>query len=208
MRLATITSFLSLLIGSSAFAQTVAAPAEPAEEQPQTVTGGLRNGPTQLTGWFVAPTFTTSRFDGSLAYSPGIRAGIYLNRRVSIGVAANAVGNDDSSYDGTPVRNVGTYGGLLLQYVVQSNRLLHATLESTIGSGRWCVEISKESDGCTGRDFLVFEPAANLEVNVAKHVRVATGVGYRFAVAGSGPGPNSEGMSSLVARTSVIFGTF
>jgi hypothetical protein len=43
---------------------------------------------------------------------------------------------------------------------------------------------------------------------VAKHVRVATGVGYRFAVAGSGPGPNSEGMSSLVARTSVIFGTF
>jgi len=208
MRLATITSFLSLLIGSSAFAQTVAAPAEPAEEQPQTVTGGLRNGPTQLTGWFVAPTFTTSRFDGSLAYSPGIRAGIYLNRRVSIGVAANAVGNDDSSYDGTPVRNVGTYGGLLLQYVVQSNRLLHATLESTIGSGRWCVEISDETDGCVGRNFMVFEPVANLELNVAKHVRVATGVGYRFAVAGSGTGPNSDGMSSLVARTSIVFGSF
>ena len=69
---------------------------------------------------------------------------------MSVGVAAHAVGNDDSYFDGTPVRNVGTYGGLLLQYVVQSNRLLHATLESTLGSGRWCVQISEEQDGCTG----------------------------------------------------------
>ena len=213
MRLATATSFLSLLIGSSAFAQTVTTPAEPAattpvEDEPQTVTGGLRTGPMQISGWFVAPTFTTSSFDGSLAYSPGIRGGIFLNRRVAVGVTANAIGNDDSHYSDTPVRNVGSYGGLLLEYVVQSNRLLHATVESTIGSGRWCVEISEERDGCFGRNFMVFEPVANLEVNVAKHVRVATGVGYRFAVAGGGPGPNSDGMSSLVARTSLIFGSF
>ncbi len=208
MRLAAVTPFLSLLFTSIAFAQTVAAPAQPAQEAPQTVSGGLRNGPMHVSGWFVAPTFTTSSFDGSLAYSPGIRGGIFLNRRVAVGVAANAVGNDDSYYRDTPVRNVGTYGGLLLQYVVQSNNLLHATLESTLGSGRWCVEISDETDGCVGRNFLVFEPVANLELNVAKHVRVATGVGYRFAVAGSGPGPDSDGMSSLIARTSLIFGSF
>lgn len=208
MRLAIVPALLSLLFTSAAFAQTVATPAAPVQEEPQTVTGGLRSGPMQLTGWFVAPTFSTSRFDGSLAYSPGIRAGIFLNRRVSLGIAANAVGNDDSYYRGTPVRNVGTYGGLLLQYVVQSNSLLHATVESTIGSGRWCTEISDETDGCVGRNFMVFEPVANLELNVAKHVRVATGVGYRFAVAGGGTGPNSDGMSSLVARTSIVFGSF
>jgi len=205
MRLATVASLLSLLIASSAFAQTAAAPVE---GEPQTVTGGLRSGPMRISGWFVAPTFTTSSFDGSLAYSPGVRAGIYFNRRVAVGFAVHAVGNDESSFDKTPVRNVGTYGGLLLQYVVESNRLLNATLESTLGRGRWCVEISEEQDGCTGRNFLVFEPAANLELNVARHVRVAAGVGYRFAVAGSGPGPNSDGMSSLVARTSLIFGSF
>ena len=81
MRLTTVTSLLSLLIGSSAFARTVTTPAAPAaattpvEDEPQTVTGGLRNGPMQISGWFVAPTFTTSTFDGSLAYSPGIRGG-------------------------------------------------------------------------------------------------------------------------------------
>src|SRR5262245_38708679 len=135
MKLPTITSFLSLLIASSAFAQTVAAPAAstPAQDQPQTVTGGLRSEPLRISGWFVAPTFTTSRFDGSLAYSPGVRAGIFLNRAFSVGVAGHAVGNGDSYYFGSPVRNVGTYGGLLLQYVVQSNRLVHATFESTLG---------------------------------------------------------------------------
>jgi len=213
MRLAVAASFLSLLIGSSAFAQTVeapapATPATPSSDQPQTVTAGLRNGPMQISGWFVAPTFTTSSFDGSLAYSPGIRGGIFLNRRVAVGIAAHAVGNDDSYFYGSPVRSVGSYGGLLFQYIVQSNRMVHATVESTLGPGRWCVEISEERDGCAGRNFLVFEPVANIELNVARHVRVATGVGYRFAVAGNGPGPSSGDMSSPVARASIIFGSF
>ncbi len=229
MRIAIVTSSLSLLIGSSAFAQGTAAPAASvpgaapaaaatpstgpaptmsASDEPQTVTGSLRNGPMQLSGWFVAPTFTSSKVDGSLAYGPGIRAGIFFNQRVAVGIAAHAVGNGDSYYYGTPVRSLGTYGGLLLQYVVESNRLLHATFESTLGGGRWCVEISEEHDGCMGRNFLVFEPAANLELNVARHVRVAAGVGYRLAVAGDGPGPGSERMSSLVARTSIILGSF
>lgn len=232
MKLATLASLMLLLINTSALAQSnadsaAATPAAPTSDQAasaardtppagassadhelQTVTAGLRSGPMQLTGWFVAPTFTSSRFAGSLAYSPGIRAGVFLNRKLSVGLAAHAIGNDDSYFEGEPVRNVGTYGGLLLQYAVQPHRLLHATIESTLGSGRWCVEISEERDGCMGRNFLVFEPAANVELNVAKHVRIAAGVGYRFAAAGSGPGPDSGGMSSLIARTSLIFGSF
>ena len=49
---------------------------------------------------------------------------------------------------------------------------------------------------------------ANLELNVARHVRVATGVGYRFAVAAKGDGPSSGDLSGIVARTSVVFGSF
>ena len=208
MKLAIVSSFLSLLIGSAALAQTVDPPAPAPAEEPQTLSTGLENGPMRLSGWFVAPTFTASSVDGSLAYSPGIRGGIFLNRRLALGVAAHAVGNDDSYYSGSPVRNVGTYGGLLVQYVVESNRLVHATFESTLGGGRWCVEISEETDGCVGRTFLVFEPAANVEVNVAKHVRLATGVGYRFAVGGGGTGPDSADMRSPVARVGLIFGSF
>ena len=210
MRATPIVPLFSLLLGANAFAQSVAPAAEITQDEQQTVIGDRSSRPTTISGWFVAPTFGTTGFGGQLAYSPGIRGGIYLNRRLAIGVAANGLGNDDSYLHEHAAGNFGTYGGLLVQYVVQSNRVLHASFESTIGSGRWCASVTDadNQNGCTGKDFLAFEPAANVELNVARHFRIATGVGYRFAVAGSGEGPSSRDMSSLVVRTSLVFGSF
>jgi hypothetical protein len=39
-------------------------------------------------------------------------------------------------------------------------------------------------------------------------VRVASGIGYRFAVAGSGEGPSGRDMSSMVVTSNLIFGSF
>jgi hypothetical protein len=215
MRATSFAPLLSLLLTSSAFAQAVAPVAGPAavpasEDEPQTIIHDRSTRPTAITGWFVAPSFATTGFGGELAYSPGIRGGLYLNRRLAIGVAANGIFSDATYVGENDAGNFGTYGGLLLQYVVQSNRVVHATFESTIGSGNWCAytgNTGKELD-CTGKDFLVFEPAANVELNVVRHLRIATGVGYRFAVAGSGVGPSSRDMSSLVVRTALVFGSF
>lgn len=220
MRIAIITSLALSLFASSAVAQTMAPPAAAsaveagapsavgAPEEPQTLARQWSAAPSPITGWFVAPTFTVSRVDGALAYGPGVQAGLILDRRVGVGLAANAVANENSYFEGDPVRSVGTYGGLLLQYIVQSNSLVHATFESTVGPGRWCVQVGEETDGCQGRTFLTVEPVANVELNLGTHVRLAAGVGYRFAVAGEGTGPNSGGLSSLVARTSLVLGRF
>jgi hypothetical protein len=103
-------------------------------------------------------------------------------------------------------RNLGTYGGLLVQYVVHSDHLVHLAFESPIGDSRWCV--SDDNKDCVGEKFIAFETAADLEINVARHIRFATGVGYRFAVASSGDGPSSRDMSSLVVRSGIVFGSF
>jgi hypothetical protein len=207
MKIIAIGSLLSVLISTAAFAQTVTPTAVPrGEDEPQTITGGRPEGQPLVSGWFVSPTFGTTGWGGTLAYSPGLRGGIYLNRRLAIGLAVNVLANGDSNLGANEGRNFGTYGGLLLQYVVQSNRLVHVTFESTIGDGRWCA--SDHNSDCAGRRFIVVEPAANLEVNVARHVRFTTGVGYRFAVAGSGEGPSSRDMSSLVVRSGLVFGSF
>jgi hypothetical protein len=210
MRRAMVGSMLSLFLTARAFAQGPAPAAQVAmeESEPQTLSSGISSGPMHVTGWFVAPTVGTTGFGGHLAYSPGLRGGIYLNRRLAVGATVQGIGSDASVFNDQGVRNVGTYGGVLLQYVLQSNRLVHATLESTIGSGKWCAVISDKSNGCSGRDFLAFEPVANVEINLSQHIRFATGVGYRFAVAGSGEGPSGRDMSSLVARSSLIFGNF
>ena len=207
---------LTLFVGTTALAQSPASgsastsPAAPvADDQPQTVFGGPTGGSTQITGWFLAPTFTTTGFGGTLAYSPGLRGGIYLNRRFAIGLAANAITTNDSFIGKHELRNLGSYGGLLLQYQMQSNRLLHTSVEATIGTGTWCAHTTYDDEqGCTGKDFLAFEPVANVELNLSKHIRLTSGVGYRFAIAGSGTGPSSRDMSSLVARSAIVFGSF
>src|SRR5450432_452947 len=207
MNIIAIGSLLSVLISSAAFAQTVTPTAVPrGEDEPETIVAGRPEGQPLVSGWFVSPTFGTTGWGGTLAYSPGLRGGIYLNRRLAIGLAVNGLANGDSNLRTNDGRNFGTYGGLLLQYVVQSNRVVHVTFESTIGDGRWCA--SDQNNDCVGRRFIVVEPAANLEVNVARHVRFTTGVGYRFAVAGSGDGPSSREMSSLVVRSGLVFGSF
>jgi hypothetical protein len=207
MKTLTLASLITLFSTATAFAQTA---------EPETVFRHPGEERTAITGWFVAPTYAATGFAGTIASAPGLRGGIYLDRRVAIGVALNGIGNDQTTFSSADneIRHVGTYGGLLLQYVVQSNRLLHVSVESTIGSGRWCERVGEGNaavgtrDGCDGRSFLAFEPVANLELNVARHLRVATGVGYRFAVAGEGQGPSSREMSGLVARSSLVFGSF
>jgi hypothetical protein len=219
MKLATVSAALSLLVSATALGQTAPSPSAPVvvpasaptstaeQAEPETLTAAASSGGTRVSGWFLAPTFGTTVFGDRVSYTPGLRGGIYLNKRFAIGLTAQGVVSSETKVENDEVRNLGSYGGLLVQYIWRSDQLIHGTLESTIGNGRWCAATGG-SDSCSNKQFLVFEPAANLEINIAKHVRVASGVGYRFAVAGSGEGPSSREMSSLVVRSSLIFGSF
>lgn len=191
-------SILSTLLATTAMAQ---------EASPETLTGVHTEGPTKISGWFVAPTYGVS--GGAGAYTAGIRGGIYLDRRFGIGVVANMFGNDRtrfSSNDG--VYNLGSYSGVLLQYVAQSNRLVHASFETTFGAGRWCDAINDAHNGCSGKTFVAIEPAANVELNVARHVRAIAGLGYRLAITDDAAGPSTGDLSRVVVRSGLVFGSF
>ena len=211
MKLATVGAVLSLFVSATAFAQSTSSlalplPSPASAAEPETLTSGVSPGGTKISGWFLAPTFGTTGFGGRLNYTPGLRGGIYLNKRFAVGLTAQGLASSATTLKENEVRNLGSYGGLFLQYIWHSDQLMHATLESTIGNGRWCA--AGTGNTCADKNFLVFEPVANLEINVAKHVRLSSGVGYRFAAAGNGEGPSSRDMSGLVVRTSLIFGTF
>lgn len=218
MKLATVSVALSLLVSATALGQAAPSPSSvavipapistptPGETSVETLTNGASSGGTRISGWFLAPTFGTTVFDDRVSYTPGLRGGIYLNKRFAVGLTAEGIVSSQTKVKDGEAQNLGSYGGLLLQYVWRSDQLIHGTLESTIGNGRWCA--AGASDTCSSKQFLVFAPAANLEINVAKHVRVASGVGYRFAVAGNGEGPSGRDMSSLVVTSSLIFGSF
>jgi hypothetical protein len=189
---------------------SAAAATSPAAEEPATLTGS--RGFIKHNGWYVAPTFGATTLDGSYSSLVGLKGAWLINRQFGIGLAGNAFGWNTAEIDfprpGTPVD--GGYGGLLLQYVFASDKLVHGTVDATIGGGALCYQGAAGSrrDCNDAITFYVFEPTANVELNVTSWMRVAVGGGYRFAPIDDRSSLYKPELSGFVARTSIAFGQF
>jgi hypothetical protein len=193
---------LLALAPTAAFAQQAAPAARPI----QTV---LQEGqaPLHYSGWYVAPTAGFTSIKGDLGYVPGLRGAIMLNEKFGAGLAINFLGTDRTRLRDKDVREVGAYGGFYFQYVFRSTDLVHAYADTTIGEGGWCQQ--SVGDDCRGRKFWLAEPTLDVEVNLTRNVRLATGLGYRFAIAEKTESSQSRrDLAGFVARTSLVVGTF
>lgn len=164
-------------------------------------------------GYYVAPTVGVTSLDGELAPLIGIRAAWLANRSFGLGFAFNGTLNqldEKLHYKG---RALSVYGGLLVQYVIGDSHIFHGFIDTTIGGGTSCrqtgvIDGDPEKDDCHGKGFFMFEPMANLEINVARFMRVSLGAGYRVAVASNANELSSAQISGFVGKTAVEFGRF
>jgi hypothetical protein len=183
--------------------------AHPGSDEPVTLAGS--RGLLRHNGWYIAPSFGATTLDGHYSSLVGLRGAWLINRQFGIGLAGNAFGWDTTHID-TPRANTrvdGGYGGLLLQYIVASDKLVHGSVDTTIGGGALCYDaVSNRRDCNDAVTFFVFEPTANVELNVTSFMRVAVGGGYRFTADGDTSTAYNPQLSGFVARTSVQFGQF
>jgi hypothetical protein len=177
-----------------------------AQGGPPAATLSEQSGPLAVTGFYVAPTAGFTSFAGNTGYVAGLRGALMLNDKFGVGLAGNFIGTRHTRLSDDEVRDAGVYGGLYLQYVFSSTEMFHGYADTTIGGGSFCERGT--GDHCDERDFAFVEPTLNLEINLTRNVRLAGGVGYRFAVAEDGPGLSSGDLSGTVARTSLIIGIF
>jgi hypothetical protein len=177
-----------------------------AQGSPPAATLSQQRGPLAVTGVYLAPTAGFTSFAGGTGYVAGLRGALMLNESFGVGLAGNFIGTGHTRLGDDEVRDVGVYGGLYLQYVFRSTELVHGYADTTIGGGSFCPR--SYGDSCDERDFAFVEPTVNVEINLAKNLRLAAGVGYRFALAEDGPGLSSGDLSGTVARTSLIIGIF
>jgi hypothetical protein len=188
-------------------------PPPSADQPPQTLIGP--DGFLRHSGWYVAPSFGATGIDGHAGYLTGLRGAWVLNRTFGIGFAGSGFGWDVYHSDAltSPDRRIaGGYGGLLLQYTLAADQLVHGFFDTTIGGGAACYDLHDANrwDSCSSATaFFAFEPSANVEVNVTKFMRVAVGAGYRLALTDTmDKGLTSSDLSGLVARTNLEFGQF
>ena len=141
-------------------------------------------------GGFGGPVVKFSQFNDEFGVLIGGRGGWIINHSFSFGGGGYGLVTDIPAPAPADSLTLGLgYGGLELEYINRSDKLIHFTLQTLIGAGG--ISCSKE-DGDEDEDddeddeshsyeaFFIVEPAFNLIVNISPRFRIGFGVSYRF----------------------------
>jgi len=143
-------------------------------------------------GGFGAVSFRASEFNDKDIILVGLRGGWIINRALAIGFEGHGV-IPTAEYENidpeNPLRSrsVGGYGGLFLEPIVFSNKVVHLTFPISSGAGwlgyivDWEQNQNYYYDDLIDDDvFWYVEPGAAIELNVARNFRINMGASYRF----------------------------
>jgi len=168
----------------------------------------------------ISNKFTTIR--GDYANLTEVYGGWFINHKFMLGIAAAATTNNlrvPEQYNVRPgVAMSYAYGqfGMMTEYVLWSNRLVHANLNLMTGAG-FTLQYDRfgnyENDDWRRypRDenwFMVMEPGVQVEVNLLRWMRFSPGVSYRKTFGSDGLGMSDGDLSNLSYNVTLKFGKF
>ncbi len=160
--------------------------------------------------------FGATHINGQLSYLRGRRGAWIINfdddHAINLGLGSYRTRTDFDPVNWTldiPEPDLKTnYGGFEIEYVNQSYRLVHFSIQALIGSGsvRYDdrnIELDKTRD-----TYFVLQPGANLNLNVTHWFRVQAGMLYRYAGSVSLEGTSNSDLSGATGFIGLRFGSF
>ncbi len=165
----------------------------------------LVHGKTRV-GGFLGPVVKFSEINDQFAVLMGGRAGFIINRALLVGIEGYGLVNEievDTPRD--RLLDCG-YGGLFLGYVNRSRKLVHLSIHALIGGGGLHYRPGYYDDWVDA--IFVFEPGADLMLNVTKRFRIGLGGSYRFVSDVELYGLSNDDMSGPSASLVFKFGRF
>jgi hypothetical protein len=213
----TKSTFIALLLSISSLsliAQDVT------DDNMQTLFG---DGPVTI-GGYGGPRLAYSQFDGKDTWLMGGRGGAIFNKTFVFGGAGYGIVNSpvfsnhtigDSTYN--EVYLEGGYGGMLFEYIIKPNKVVHISIPLLVGAGGM-LYTDKRFSSSQGEDmdnhilsnstFFVIEPGVEIELNVIKFMRIAAGINYRYASGLDLPSTPKGAFNTLSGSISFKFGSF
>jgi hypothetical protein len=168
-------------------------------------------------GGYGGPEMKLTSMVGEPALLVGGQAGWIIDRRLVIGGAGYGLASDHSPGaalerpEGPSRLNLG-YGGVRAAWIIEPRRIVHASAALFVGAGGLSVVTH---DLTTGRydthhasPFFALEPSLEVELNVARFVRVALIGSYRYLGDTRQPGLHSVDLSGPAAALAIRFGSF
>jgi len=130
--------------------------------------------------------------------------GYGLTNNITPGLEAKRIYGDDT-------RITFGYGGLVLEYIGNSNKLVHYSISTLIGGGG--IMYGKKMNGYNWDErvnYAVFVAEANLaaELNVTTFFRINAGIGYRFVSDTEIVGLKNSDLSAPSINLTFKFGKF
>jgi hypothetical protein len=166
---------VSLLLAPTALAQE--------ESKPEVLLDNIENG------YFFAVENKFSEIGGDFANFVGVYGGWLINHKLLLGAGGYGKTTDVDWFE------MG-YGGFVLEYFVNPNRLVNFSAKGLVGGGG--------ASHLWDDSFFVAEPEARMTLNVTEWFRLGFGVGYRWT---AGSCRNSD-LSGWTASVAAKFGSF
>lgn len=164
-------------------------------------------------GGFGGPAVQLTQINGEGAVLVGGRGGWIINHTFVLGGGGYGLVTDVSAKIADTAKGLRYlemgYGGLDLEFIASSNRLVHLSFGLLVGGGgvRYKDEritVSNESMD----SFFVLEPSAHINLNVTHFFRIAAGVSYRYVNGVNSPITSNTDLSGPSAILTLKFGKF
>lgn len=143
-------------------------------------------------GGYGALTIKGSKFKDASIMMMGIRGAWVINRSFGLGIDLNGI-IPTTKFDDVDPNGwykgilLGGYGGLLLEPIIWSNKIVHLAIPLSMGAGwlgyveDWEDEMYYYSGDLLDDDvFWYIEPGINAEINITDFFRINVGISKRF----------------------------
>jgi hypothetical protein len=180
----------------------------------------LFSGKLEKSGGFGGPVIKATQINNHEAFLIGGRGGWIINNSLVLGGGGYGVFNDvDAPKDlfvqpATPLDIEFGYGGFEIEYIFNTDALLHYSVYTLIGGGstnfvKDVGEVTESNEQIGESDFLlVLEPAVTGELNVTNWFRLNAGVSYRLVTGVEQEGLSNSDFSGLTVSLTFKFGRF
>jgi hypothetical protein len=170
-------------------------------------------------GGYGALTFSYGQIDGKDAFMAGFKGGWMIDHHFTFGLAGTGFVNN-LQYQNIVVNNTvslaGGYGGFLLEPVIAPFSPVHLAFPIILGAGgiayveynpNWN-DYYDQPEVWDANAFFVFEPGVEIELNVARFMRIAIGTTYRFTSKLYLMNTDSYALNGFSGSLSLKFGKF
>jgi hypothetical protein len=164
-------------------------------------------------GGYGGPEVRIGPMLGTTGVFVGGRGGWVINHAFMIGGGGYGLVNDvrvkDITMDGQPAYLGFGYGGLFLEYIGNSEKLIHCTVGMLIGGGG--VDYRDSLYSYRDQDWdavFVLEPCLGVEMNVTSFFRLGLGASYRYVSGVKTFGLTNKELSDVTGTITLKFGTF